>query len=582
MFQRSQLGIVLATIVVLAACGSDGPSDHAHERTSTDVQNLGTSNLVGTSLPAKTIALTFDDGPGDRAAELSSYLAGRGIHATFFVNGGHIAATSLPNPNGLSPSGNVAQVLSQIAADGHLIANHTTTHRDLVSEVLPTGAAKVVQELAETDTDIAAYLPSSHYLFRAPYGYFDSDVWAALAPSAMNKYVGPIFWDIGGSASKYPAGAADWACWQSQLQGSNGVYFGATTTQCGDAYLNEIYSVGRGIVLMHDPYSSSFGNTVDMVKYIVPILESKGYAFARVDEIPAIRALLPGVVCDPSCASCTPGGLCATCEYGTYLSGGSCRACSSCAPGTCETASCAGSSDATCATCAPGTFTATWGAPSCAACDPGTFAANAGAQSCVACDPGTFAANAGAQSCVACAPGTFAANAGAQSCLACAPGTFAASAGAQSCVACPPGTFAANAAATSCLACPPGTSAVNPGATECVADPPPPPPPPPPDAGSDAGPLPADAGADAASEEPPDAAPLPEDGGDVDPGLVSADSGGGSQSGSSGNQGNAGGDGGGAGCGGCTLTRSSTRNEGNLAIALAGLGWALVRRRRRS
>lgn len=354
MFHRSQLGIVLATLAVLAACGSDGPTQLAPERTFTSIQKLSATNLFGTSLPAKTIALTFDDGPGDRAAELSSYLAGRGIRATFFVNGGRIAATSLPNPNGVTPSANVAQVLAQIAADGHLVANHTTTHRDLVSEVLPTGKAKVVQELAETDTDLADYVPSSHYLFRAPYGYFDSAVWAALSPSAMNKYVGPIFWDIGGSASNYPAGAADWACWQSKLQGSNGTYFGATTTECGDAYLNEIYSVGRGIVLMHDPYSSTLGNTVDMIKYMVPILEAKGYAFARVDEIPAIRALLPGVVCDPSCASCTPEGLCATCNYGAYLSGGSCHACSTCAPGTSQTAACAGSSDVSCATCARG------------------------------------------------------------------------------------------------------------------------------------------------------------------------------------------------------------------------------------
>ena len=61
------------------------------------------------------------------------------------------------------------------------------------------------------------------------------------------------------------------------------------------------------------------GNTVDMVKYIVPILEGEGFTFKAIDEDPEIAAVLPK--CDPGCpAACTGPGPeeCTTCEAGTY------------------------------------------------------------------------------------------------------------------------------------------------------------------------------------------------------------------------------------------------------------------------
>ena len=58
----------------------------------------------------------------------------------------------------------------------------------------------------------------------------------------MNKYVGPIGWDIGGERTA--TAGADWACWQENPK--------LTSKACGDLYLSEIATVGRGIVLMHD------------------------------------------------------------------------------------------------------------------------------------------------------------------------------------------------------------------------------------------------------------------------------------------------------------------------------------------
>ena len=51
--------------------------------------------FTGTSMPDKTLCLTFDDGPGEtngeskgpRTLELAQYLHAEGIAATFFVLG---------------------------------------------------------------------------------------------------------------------------------------------------------------------------------------------------------------------------------------------------------------------------------------------------------------------------------------------------------------------------------------------------------------------------------------------------------------------------------------------------------------
>lgn len=307
-----RFAFALATITVIAACGSDQAGRTA-ERTLARSQALSATSLPGTSLPAKTLCLTFDDGPGYGTSDISAYLAAQGVPATFFVNGAYIAATTLPNDNAIKLTPNAAAILAQVVADGHLVANHGTTHRSLPAVLATFGAAKVVQEVAETDADIAPYVPSSHFLFRAPYGFHDALVWNALAPSAMNKYVGPLGWDIGGTTSSYPTQAADWACWVNALQsGGAGPTFGATPQECGDAYLAEITAAGRGIVLMHDSsHTDNGGTTFEMVQYIVPILKARGYTFVRADEVPAVAALLPQVPCDAGCATCDAGTGCA-------------------------------------------------------------------------------------------------------------------------------------------------------------------------------------------------------------------------------------------------------------------------------
>jgi peptidoglycan/xylan/chitin deacetylase (PgdA/CDA1 family) len=296
--------VALCFFAIPLACAEDDPT---LSRTSQPLI-AEEQQYTGMDLGAKELVLTFDDGPGPAAVTgaLSTYLKTRPrpIRATFFVNGACIAATTLsPNESCGEATAGANTVLAQLVADGHLVANHTTTHRDLAT--LQTNL--ILSELEDTDALIKGYVPYGRFFFRAPYGSWSTRVFNSLKDTAMNRYVGPIYWSID---------AQDWDCWPS----------GLTTKACGDRYLSEIRRVGKGIVLLHDPYSSASGNTVDLVKYIVPILEGEGFTFKALEDVPALKALLPK--CDASCSACSGPSAndCTACKPGTVLASGACVA----------------------------------------------------------------------------------------------------------------------------------------------------------------------------------------------------------------------------------------------------------------
>jgi peptidoglycan/xylan/chitin deacetylase (PgdA/CDA1 family) len=539
--------IVLASVLAPACSKKDAPpADHLGESSAPLSSYPRYDGFKGGSLPAKTVALTFDDGPGIYASQISTYLKGQGIRAVFFINGNRVTTSGdLPNPNNITVTPNVQSILAQIIADGHLVANHTVTHRDIVTDILPLadGATQLFNELSETDTDINGYVPSGYYLFRAPYGSYNPTAYGDLSGTAMNKYIGPIYWDAGGVETNYggtnnPTQAADWACWQGDIvcgatgtgctKGSKVDLNGPgnqgylTSNQCGDAYLAEINSVGRGVVLMHDPYFWSSGNTFEMVKYIVPKLVTAGYSFARIDDVPDIKAALPpcdatcatcdGVgsgycltcnlgryfsggscitcntcgpglyqtaactptsntvcaPCDGSCATCSGGGptSCTSCAANKYLTGGgSCQACSVCAAGSYQTSACTATADTVCATCSAGTYSNAPAQTTCTSCDPGTYGPNAGATSCTPCAAGKSSDQPGETACTDCAAGSHS-DAGSSACSTCSAGTYAAS-GSAVCTDCPIGTSSSDNAA-SCTACAAGSYAASPGAPTCT------------------------------------------------------------------------------------------------------------------
>jgi peptidoglycan/xylan/chitin deacetylase (PgdA/CDA1 family) len=303
-----------SSLVVVAACSSYDATEDVARGTSAAALSFASGNSdgycasnpsaqcwEGKPLATKQLALTFDDGPGSQTLALSSYLKSRGIRATFFVNG-HCFGQSVYQSGQCQQdaSASPSDILGRLVADGHLVGNHTQDHFDLTS----LDDNSIVRELADTDAIISPFVDRGHLVFRAPFGAWSSHDYDVLHASAMDRYVGPVKWDIGGAMTG--SYGADWDCWQN----TNG-YGVMTTQQCGDRYMREIVDVGRGIILMHDAdygdpsnhdVRSGKGNTIDMVKYLidgdealgVSGLAARGYTFVRLDEVPDIASSFGG------------------------------------------------------------------------------------------------------------------------------------------------------------------------------------------------------------------------------------------------------------------------------------------------
>ena len=258
-FQKFGLSVgagaaMASALAALNACSIDP----AMEQRDSDLDYFTADQLTGRSsdskgntMPSKTLALTFDDGLGSRSLELARYLANEGIQTAFFVNG----------VNGRTADMAAIQKLN------HIVANHTHNHQDMQSS-----STSKKSQVVQTDNIIKPYVTGNVFLFRAPYGSWNASVASYLNSEGLGKYSGSVFWDVGGViTSRY---SADWDCWGR----------GWSVARCAGGYLAEIRDKGRGIVLMHDIHSQ----TVDMVKYIVPILKREGYRFTRVDLVPTV------------------------------------------------------------------------------------------------------------------------------------------------------------------------------------------------------------------------------------------------------------------------------------------------------
>jgi len=295
--------VALTALTTFIHCSNKSSSKDSSEKVCSGAQALQSTGIRGTSMAPKTLALTFDDGPGPRTRQLSTFLKNEGIQAAFFVNGQSMGADA-------------PEILQQLVDDGHLVANHTETHRSLTGTATATARltdTEIIQELTDTDTKIDPFIPTKRYLFRPPFGDYDEATFNALATTPMNKYVGPILWDVGDKLDEAAGRVADWDCWQDGTDGKR-----LTMQACGDLYITEIRRASRGIVLMHDPYYNELDpeqlGTVDMVMYMVPILKQDGFTFQRVDMVPEIAALLPPLPAEgidgggPSVAPGQPGG----------------------------------------------------------------------------------------------------------------------------------------------------------------------------------------------------------------------------------------------------------------------------------
>lgn len=180
----------------------------------------------------RQVALTFDDGPHPvYTAKLLDGLSERGICATFFVVGKNIPGNE--------------EVIARMAAEGHLIGNHTYDHvkiagmdnDDACAQVEKTSA--LVREITGKDTEFV----------RPPFGSWDKTL---ECPFQMI----PVLWDVD---------PLDWTTKNTELV----VQRVLDDVEAGD------------IILLHDFYESS----VDAALEIADQLMTQGYEFVTVDEL---------------------------------------------------------------------------------------------------------------------------------------------------------------------------------------------------------------------------------------------------------------------------------------------------------
>lgn len=199
--------------------------------------------VSGTHLPAKTIVLTFDDGPHpkytDRIREiLTKYRVG----AVFFEVGQNLATVNKNNKIRLTRAAAASQ---QLVASGFQIGNHTYSH-----ELLPKlSDREIASQIELTDRMLRLVDKTPSALFRPPYGARTEKVLAAVQARGMKA----VLWNID---------SRDWA--------------DPIPESIANRVVQLAESEHRGIVLFHDIQA----RTVEALPTVIEALEKRGYRFA--------------------------------------------------------------------------------------------------------------------------------------------------------------------------------------------------------------------------------------------------------------------------------------------------------------
>lgn len=177
------------------------------------------------------IALTFDDGPGERTMELLEQLEKYDAHATFFMLG-----------NKISNNKDVIKKMSQIGCE---ISSHSYDHANFTK----LDASGIKKQMDSTDEKIKAVVGEGAALMRPPYGAINDTV-------SQNVGKPMILWNV------------DTLDWKTR-----------NTQSTIDTTMNSVKD--GDIVLMHDIHSP----TIDAALELIPRLEEAGFQLLTVSEL---------------------------------------------------------------------------------------------------------------------------------------------------------------------------------------------------------------------------------------------------------------------------------------------------------
>jgi len=238
----------------------------------------------GNPLPPGTIYLTFDDGPAPATAQILDILKEKGVRATFFINAFDRKAPARE----ISDSNRFVaykDVLKRMIAEGHVLGNHTFSHRDLAT--LSAGQMnwqldKVQQCLDDALGSDAPRLTMVRPPFGSPWiGRWNTDDQRRKVAAVMEARGAVVInwtdaWDSSDSI--------DWVIGESQrLNGANFVpTMQYTSKQNREMKRLLAHADGKesAIVLFHDTHPT----TLDVLGPVIDQYKALGYRFATLDE----------------------------------------------------------------------------------------------------------------------------------------------------------------------------------------------------------------------------------------------------------------------------------------------------------
>ncbi|MEO7617570.1 MAG: glycosyltransferase [Candidatus Saccharibacteria bacterium] len=196
-------------------------------------------NLQSTSIPAKTVVLTFDDGPSPETEQILEVLKQNDVHAVFFVVGKE--AVKYP-------------LLKHIYESGSEVGNHTYSHANLGDM----SDWRLRLELGLNRAIIAGQTGHDSRIFRPP--YLGSDTLSAASTELIHR-VGRLGYVTVGE----DIDSSDWK--------RSGV----------GAIVGESEQAEGGIILMHDG-GGDRSQTVKALPQIIEFYKSRGFHFDTLSE----------------------------------------------------------------------------------------------------------------------------------------------------------------------------------------------------------------------------------------------------------------------------------------------------------
>lgn len=227
----------LAAGLSVAGCALAGAAWSVRGRSSSV---FGPSVCRGNSA-ARSIALTFDDGPSPATPRFLEILARHGIPATFFQVGTNV----LRHPG----------IARDVRAAGHEIGNHSHTHRNF---------AFASPSLIEKDFTLAQHAirdstGAAPVLMRAPYGVR----WFGFRRMQAKLGLTGVMWTVIGRDWKLPAAAI--------------------------AARILAHAANGGIICLHDGRATApdpdVSPALEAVRRLVPALIEAGYHFESVSQL---------------------------------------------------------------------------------------------------------------------------------------------------------------------------------------------------------------------------------------------------------------------------------------------------------